>query len=100
MTFALVESTALLYLSDYMQKDFEIVSKSMRMILVLVASVDPELANYMKAAKLEPYFATSWLITWFAHDIKSIDDIARIYDVFLCSHPLFSYYVCAAVSRY
>lgn len=81
-----------------MQADFDIVSKSMRMILILIGAVDRELYHFLRTAKLEPFFATSWLITWFAHDIKNIDEIARIYDVFLCSHPLFSYYVCAAVS--
>ena len=45
------------------------------------------------------YFHRSWLITWFAHDVKKINDIARIYDAILCSHPLYSFYLCAAVSR-
>jgi hypothetical protein len=28
--------------------------------------------------------------------LKSLDDVARVFDALLCSHPLFCYYVCAA----
>ena len=41
---------------------------------------------------------SSWIITWFSHDVKNINDIARMYDVLLSSHPLLIYYLCAAVS--
>lgn len=98
LTFALTEAMSHAYLSDYMTKDFDTVSKSMRILMTIVKLVDKELYAFLKKSKIEPFFATSWLITWFAHDIKNVDEIARIFDALLCSHPMFCFYVCAAVS--
>lgn len=47
--------------------------------------------------QVEPYFAFAWFITWFAHHVGGLDDASRLFDVFLCSHPLFSLYVSGAV---
>lgn len=47
--------------------------------------------------QVEPFFALPWIITWFAHQLSHFEDVARLYDVFLVSHPLFSLYVSAAV---
>jgi hypothetical protein len=80
-----------------MTPDFEIVSKTMHLIMVLLKASDSKLYNHLNAAGVEPFFATSWLITWFAHDIKKINEIARVFDALLCSHPLFAVYLCAAV---
>lgn len=41
-----------------------------------------------------------WMITWFAHQLSRFQDVARLYDVFLVSHPLFCLYVSAAVSGF
>ncbi len=98
LAFALSESLSINYLSDYMTEDFDVVSKSMRLLMVLVQVADKELFAFLQKSKIEPFFATSWLITWFAHDIRNADEVARIYDAFLCSHPVFPFYVCAVVS--
>ncbi|CCI39451.1 unnamed protein product [Albugo candida] len=47
--------------------------------------------------QVEPYFAFAWFITWFAHHVGGLDDASRLFDVFLCSHPLFSLYVSGAI---
>jgi hypothetical protein len=49
------------------------------------------------SCQVEPFFALPWIITWFAHQLTRFDEVARLYDVFLVSHPLFSLYVSAAV---
>jgi hypothetical protein len=59
---------------------------------------DPALARFLRDAGVEPFFATSWLLTWFAHDVQDLEEIARIYDALLCSHPMFCYYLAAAVT--
>lgn len=53
--------------------------------------------NRAMLCQVEPFFALPWIITWFAHQLTRLDDVARLYDVFLVSHPLFSLYVSAAV---
>ena len=45
---------------------------------------------------MQPFFAISWLITWFSHEIKDMGEVSRLFDALICSHPLYSLYICAA----
>ena len=47
--------------------------------------------------QVEPFFALPWILTWFAHDINSLDSAARLFDLFLASHPLMPLYLSVAV---
>jgi hypothetical protein len=97
LSFAVAEAVSLVFLKDYMMEDFEVVSHTMRIMFVILKYADRELHDFLMRAQMEPYFATSWLITWLSHDVKSLDELARIFDTLLCSHPMFSFYICAAV---
>jgi hypothetical protein len=97
LTFSMAEFISLTYFRDCMAPDFEIVSKSMQSVMYIIQSADKELYKFLSDACIEPFFATSWIITWFSHDIKKLDKIARIFDVMLCTHPLMSMYVSAAI---
>lgn len=48
----------------------------------------------------QPAFCASWVLTWFAHDIKKLDDVKRIYDVCLSQHPIFPIYLAVATILY
>lgn len=61
--------------------------------LNVVPQADEELAQYIIKAGILPYFALSWYITWFAHDVQSLPQIARLFDLFMASHPLMPLYV-------
>jgi len=98
IAFALCEVISRDFISDYMNCDFEVVGKSMKMLFVIIKASDSVLHRFLMNAGMEPFFATSWLLTWFAHDLVEISEAARLYDALLCSHPLFCYYLCAAVS--
>lgn len=98
LAFAIAEHISLNYVVDYMREDFDIISQFMHFIFVIVKISDMELYQHMMQAKLEPFFATSWLITWFAHDLHNLETVARLFDVLLSSHPIYCYYICAAVS--
>lgn len=100
LAFALSDAVSATFLSDYMGKDFNIISRFMRILLVLIKLADKELYNFLSAARMEPFFAISWLITWFAHDVKSLDLTARIFDALLASHPMYIYYLIVAVSLF
>ena len=97
LTFAVAEVVSRNYVADYMNKNFEYVGKSMEFLMVIVKAADPELHAYLGQANIAPFFATSWLITWFAHDLKSMKEVAQLYDVLLCAHPVFCYFICASV---
>ncbi|ETO31714.1 hypothetical protein RFI_05404, partial [Reticulomyxa filosa] len=44
-----------------------------------------------------PFFSLSWILTWFSHNIERFEDIARLYDFFLASHPLMPVYFTVAM---
>jgi hypothetical protein len=46
---------------------------------------------------MEPFFALSWVITWFSHDIRDTALVKRLFDAFIVSHPLFPLYLSAAM---
>lgn len=97
LAFLTCEAIALQYLSDYMHSTFSAAAVIMSLIFKIIEEVDFELFTFIKSAEVEPFFATSWLVTWFSHDLKDLSKIARVFDCILTSTPLFSVYLCAAV---
>lgn len=95
LALALAEAASRIYMLDYMQENFEVFSKVMRMIFTIVKVADPALYSHLEAANLQPFFATSWFITLFSHDLKSLEDIARLFDAFFASPPIYIFYFCA-----
>ena len=97
LAFAVAELASKEYFIDCMQRDFEIASKIITLVMTIIQSADQMLFEYLTLAGVSSFFATSWMITWLAHDVKRLDDCARMFDAMLCSPPVFSIYVCAAV---
>ncbi len=62
-------------------------------ISVPFTQADARLADHIAAAGIMPYFALSWYITWFAHDIAALPKVSRLFDLFMASHPLMPLYV-------
>lgn len=60
---------------------------------------DPELAALARDVDLPPYYALSWFITWFSHDVGGLEAAARLFDLFLAVHPLMPLYVGAVAMR-
>ena len=48
---------------------------------------------------MPPFFALSWFITWFAHNLQSLAQISRLFDLLLASHPLMPLYVSAVAMQ-
>ena len=46
-----------------------------------------------------PIFATSWILTFFAHDIETFESVQSLYDVMLSSHPLIIVYLAVAMIK-
>jgi hypothetical protein len=97
LAFAVSEAVSLQFFRDCLYKDFEVVSKSIAFIMILIKQSDPMLYKFLTLAGVESYFATAWMITWFAHDLRYVSEAARVYDVLLCSHPVFCMYISAVV---
>eukprot|EP01104_Vermistella_antarctica_P007290 TRINITY_DN1805_c0_g1_i2.p1 TRINITY_DN1805_c0_g1~~TRINITY_DN1805_c0_g1_i2.p1 ORF type:complete len:500 (+),score=80.79 TRINITY_DN1805_c0_g1_i2:229-1728(+) len=63
----------------------------------LIARVDPVLFKFLAASTVQPYFALSWVITWFSHDLANFDHVCRLFDLFLASHPMMPLYFSASL---
>lgn len=66
-------------------------------IFPLIAHFNPQLHNHLNSAGVEPFFALSWVLSWFSHDIKDIRVAARMFDAFIVSHPVLPIYVSVAM---
>jgi len=83
---------------DYMRSNFASVSAALRLIMMpLIAVLDPEVHSKLIAVDMEPFFAISWIITWFSHDVRDTDLVKRLFDAFLVSHPLMPVYMTVAM---
>eukprot|EP00981_Chlorochromonas_danica_P013437 scaffold6324_cov158-Ochromonas_danica.AAC.4 len=76
----------------------------------VVQAHDPQLFSHLQAIpNFQPFFATSWILSWFAHDlsrqnslegeseVQQLEGIARIFDLLLASPPVHIYYLSAAI---
>ena len=90
------------HLHDMMKDNFALLIKSLRLIVFpLMNSIDPQMHDFLKGPEsdiqMEPFFCLSWVITWFSHDIRDTDTVKRLFDLFVCSHPLMPIYMAVAM---
>jgi len=67
------------------------------LVMPLICHFDREVHDFLYACEMEPFFALSWIITWFSHDIRDTALAKRLFDAFLVSHPLLPLYVAIAM---
>jgi len=87
------------HLHDSMKADFISLRNAMKLtIYPLIQVFDSTIhTKILKCSVDEPFFALSWIITWFAHDLKDTCVVKQIYDAILASHPLFVIYLSVAM---
>jgi hypothetical protein len=71
--------------------------QSLDMIPAILQRVDSVLYQRVLKAVRPPHFAASAVMTWLAHDVDSIDDVAAIFDFLISSPPVMIFYLVAAV---
>ena len=83
---------------DTMRSSFHDLQIVLRLVIMpLILSFDQQVHDQLYYCEMEPFFALSWIITWFGHDVRDTDLVKRLYDAFLVSHPLFAVYVAVAI---
>ena len=97
LTFGATEALCTDFIFDNMRESFSTISEVLYLILAIIGELDKPLFLFLDKCKIEPFFAISWFLTWFSHDISSLNEAARVYDVLLCSHPSFILYLCSSV---
>lgn len=80
------------HLRDSTRQTLDAVIESLQLLYSILRAADAELADHIIATGIEPFFAISWVITWFAHHV-SPDLVARLFDLFIASHPLMPVYL-------
>ncbi|OQS00585.1 hypothetical protein THRCLA_05920 [Thraustotheca clavata] len=85
------------FFREPMRANFDTVLVIFQVLYPLIKTQDIELYNHITASGVDPYFALPWVITWFAHHLKTFDQVCRLYDILLCSHPMFSLYLSASL---
>ena len=89
---------SLSHFREPMNTNFLQLQTAMRMVLFpLLRVMDPELHAHLYGCGMEPFFALSWLLTWFSHDIRDTALVKRLFDFFLVSHPLMPMYLSVAM---
>ncbi|KAJ1919611.1 GTPase-activating protein gyp8 [Mycoemilia scoparia] len=91
------ESAALFFVRDAMGDNLETIRTQLSLIYTLLENEDPELHTLLDQLAIPPFFAISWVLSWFAHDLVDLNDMARLYDFFMSSSPLAPIYVAASL---
>lgn len=99
LAFALLQRLATTHLRDATRPTLEPVVQLLGLVPPLVAAADPALGRHLGALGLQPFFALSWFLTWWAHELHSLAPAARLFDFLLASHPLMPLYLGAVAMR-
>lgn len=74
----------------------EIIHTLVQTIFYLLKEYDPPVHEQLEALSVPPFFCVSWILTWFAHDMRSTA-AATLFDFFIANHPSMILYAAASV---
>jgi TBC1 domain family member 20 len=94
---AVAARVATQWLAPAMAPTLQPVLHQLGSVVALVRRADPALGTFLDRAGVPSFFALSWCITWFAHDVDDPAARARLFDVCLAFPPTMPYYLAAAV---
>lgn len=89
------EHIALLRIRDFMLPSLGPALDHLHLLYPLLLSADKRLCEHLSRTK--PFFALAATLTLYAHDIQEYSNIARLFDVFLATDPVFPLYLFAQV---
>ncbi|KAL7315942.1 GTPase-activating protein gyp8 [Mucor circinelloides] len=92
------ENVALFFIRDAMLDSFEPVSKQLRLMSSLIEYEDPQLTLFLEKANIMPYYALSWILTWFSHDFEAYEKVVRLFDLFISSQAIMPVYIASAIT--
>lgn len=90
--FAMSERVALFQLRYALNINLESTKEILSLLFPLLSLVDTDLHKYFVKSGVEPFFALSWILTWFSHSLDDFNTICRLFDLYLSSHPLMILY--------
>ncbi|KAI9305497.1 rab-GTPase-TBC domain-containing protein [Cunninghamella echinulata] len=93
----LLSHVALFYLRDAMLDSLDPILKEIELLNTLYKLKDEKLYEHFQSMGILPYYCLSWIITWFSHDLEELEDIYRIFDLILSTHPMMPLYITASL---
>ncbi|KAJ2790436.1 GTPase-activating protein gyp8 [Coemansia linderi] len=90
---------ALFFVRDAMASNLDHVMQQLRLLYVVVQAISPEIHALLDELEVPPFFAISWVLTWFAHDLDDFQSICRIFDFLIVSPPMQVVYMAAAMLK-
>lgn len=65
------------HLRDATRPSLDPVIELLGLMAPILEAADPQLAAFVEAQGLPPFYALSWFITWFAHDLGDFGEVRR-----------------------
>lgn len=93
----LFEKICRTHLRDFLRPKLSVATAALDLLFPLILLEDQQLAMFLYQSQAQPFFAISWLLTWFSHNLFAFETVAKLFDFFITSHPLMPLYMCAAV---
>jgi len=84
-------------LRDALLPSLDVVMNQLNLLFFLVGSADKQLERFLKQSGINPVFALSWTLTWFAHTIPDLETCIRVFDFLVASPPAMSLYMAAGL---
>ncbi|GAA5848531.1 hypothetical protein JCM9279_006594 [Rhodotorula babjevae] len=94
---ATAERLSLHRIRDNMGAGLEPTLGYLRLVDRIVEQADYELYRIVNQAASMPFFALSWVLTLFSHDLESVAVIARLFDFLLAHNPVMVCYLVVAI---
>lgn len=88
----ILEALSLGHLKPFLREDLTGLASALNFVFPLLKLVDSELHDFIDSNDLDSSFATSYLLTFFAHNALTLNDGIRFLDFFISSHPLMTVY--------
>lgn len=90
---------SLCQLRDCTRSTLDAVLELLGLLMPILREADEEVYEQLAATEVPPFFALGWFITWFAHSVDDLQQISRLFDLFMAAHPLMPLYVTAIVIK-
>jgi hypothetical protein len=103
LAYRMLSRLTVCHLRDCTRASLASALETLKLLYPILGHADPPLCTHIfrlaEPALELPYFALSWYMTWFAHDIADLAHASRLFDLFISSHPLMPLYLAAVAIK-
>jgi hypothetical protein len=97
LAFHVLQRLSRLHIRDSLRPSLDRVISQLDLVFPLMKQVDTAVHAIMARAGVQSFFTLSWILTWFSHNLYKFEDVARVFDFLLASHPVMPVYLSVAL---